>query len=135
MTRYHKMYFPIETKEAKAFWASRHKCNRLKAIVAFSRDYEDAMNNLRRFGVPVHLRLRAFNAFKNFLARPEMDGIPFSEMETPWYECIPHTTLPPAKGHWATWVDESNWLDTENWDEFIPDHTKTIPDVPSELEQ
>lgn len=117
----HKMAFPIETEIAYKFWASRHLCNRVKAIIAFSRDVEDANLNLRRFGYPYHFRARAVNAWQNFVNMPDMDKVPFTPMGVHWWDCMPHTPTPPPNGKWAVWLDNTNWLDDERWVEWIPD--------------
>lgn len=117
----HKMAYPIETETAYKFWASRHKCNRLKAIVAFSTSVRDANNNLRRFGFNAHVRLRALLAYQGFVSQPSMDRIPFTPAEIPWWECLPHEEVPPEKGRWALWDDTQEWDDTHQWVEWIPD--------------
>lgn len=114
----HKMAFPIETAEAYKFWASRHVCNRVKAVISFSLNQEDAMHNLRRYGFPYHFRKRAWNAWQAFVARPEMNTIPFTPLGVNWWECMPHDPQ-PGRGHWARWEDTQDWLDTNNWVEWI----------------
>ncbi|MGL5583487.1 MAG: hypothetical protein ACRDCE_21370 [Cetobacterium sp.] len=130
----HRMAYPIKTPEAYAFWASHHKCNRIKAIIAFSTSVDDAMHNMRRFGIQSHLRLRALKAFSGFVASPDMDNIPFSEMETPWWECIPHEPVPPVKGHWAVWDDDTSWDDDTDWTEWIEDNTRRAENAPDFFE-
>lgn len=85
MTKQFKLNFPVETKEAQAFWASKHKCNRLKAIIAFSLNEKNAIDNMRRHGFQTHLRQRALAAYKQYIASPTMTSIPFSEMEDEWW--------------------------------------------------
>ena len=114
-----KLNFPIETPEAYTFWASKHKCNRIKAIVAFSYDVQNANDNLRRHGLPFGQRLRALRSFSAFINNPSMTNVPFSEAETPWYECMPGSPVPPTKGHWAVWDDTIPWKDGEEWKEWI----------------
>ena len=123
----HKYSYPIETEEAKKFFASRHICNRVKAIVAFSRNPEDALRNLRN-NLPKkfnhnnnHFRRRAVLAFQNYINQPDMKNIPFSPLEIPWWDCIPREPLPPLKGHWVKWEDAEKWLDPEQWIEWIDD--------------
>lgn len=115
MVQMHKKPFPIETEEAKTFWASRHKCNRMKAIIAFSTDLKNANDNLRRSGYGVHWRNRALNNFGMFVNKPSMASVPFTEMSTPWWVCMPYTpgTIPEK----CTWVDTEVWVDTERWKE------------------
>lgn len=115
----HKMRYPIETEEAKKFWASRHKCNRIKAIIAFSKDAEEANNNLRRFGYQVHLRLRALNAWQNYVDMPDMSKVPFTPLDIPWWDCLPRDPVAPPTGKWALWMDDTNWADDQNWVEWI----------------
>lgn len=117
----HKMAFPIVTEEAYKFWASRHLCNKLKAIISFSLDKEDAMHNMRRFGYQHHLRKRAWNAWQNFVAKPDMTSIPFTPLGVNWWECLPSDPVPPAHGTWVKWVDAEKWLDSDNWVEWIAD--------------
>lgn len=117
-TPMHKMPFPIETPNAYKFWASRHVCNRVKAIISFSLDREDAMHNLRRFGFPYHFRARAWNAWQHFVARPDMDNIPFTPLGVPWWECIPNE-VQPGKGSWVLWDDSTEWIDSNEWIEWI----------------
>lgn len=117
----HKMSYPIETPEAYKFWGSRHKCNRLKAIVAFSMNIKDANYNLRRFGYNAHLRLRALLAYQQFVAQPDMVRVPFTPASIPWWDCLPHAIVPPEKGRWALWDDSVEWDDTHQWVEWIPD--------------
>lgn len=121
----HKMAFPIETEEAYKFWASRHICNRVKAIISFSLNQEDAMHNLRRFGFPYHIRKRAWNAWQNFVALPAMNKIEFTPLGINWWDCMPATPVDPPTGRWVKWDDTHNWLDTNNWVEWIEDIDRT----------
>ncbi len=83
--------YPIETDIQKKFWGSRHKCNRAKAIIAFSYDKHNAMNNMQRImGWRYFWRERAWNAFGHFVNTPDMGGIPFSEGSTAYWECMPN---------------------------------------------
>lgn len=123
----HKYHYPIETEEAKRFWASRHKCNRMKAIIAFSEDLPDANFNLRRMGFQAHLRFRAINAYKNYVARPSMLGIPFTPATIPWYECLPKHELPPPSGKYALWLDDTVWVDVSDWEEWKNDPVPPAP--------
>ena len=123
----HKYAFPITTKEAYKFWASRHICNRVKAIISFSRTEDDALRNLRN-NLPKefnhnnhHFRRRAVNAYKHYINQPEMTRIEFTPLGVNWWECIPNTPVPPAHGRWVVWEDAVNWLDDEKWVEWIDD--------------
>lgn len=115
----HKMPFPIETKEAYKFWASRHVCNRIKAIISFSLNKEDAMHNMRRYGFPYHFRARAWNAWGLWVAKPQMDKMAFTPLGVQWWECIPREPQPGPTGRWAVWNDTKDWMDNENWVEWI----------------
>jgi hypothetical protein len=85
----YKFNWPIETDEAKKFWSSNHRCNTMKAYVAFSKDKEDFMELTKRARYKHAWRHRAWDAFGYFAATPSMTGIPFSELETPWWKCMP----------------------------------------------
>lgn len=119
----HKMAYPIETQEAYKFWSSRHVCNRIKAIVAFSRNEEEAMRNLRRFGFPYGVRKRAVHAWQNYVNMPDMEKVPFTPLGIDWWDCLPLTPEPGPNGRWARWEDTQDWLDSEKWVEWIPDIT------------
>ncbi|MGL5012918.1 MAG: hypothetical protein ACRC6V_01340 [Bacteroidales bacterium] len=128
----HKNHFPIETEEAYKFWASRHICNRMKAIIAFSTDLDDAKNNLRRFGYAYHFRARALHAYQNYIAKPEMETIPFTPLGVDWWDCMPRDPLPPPSGRWVLWEDREQWEEDrgdlwDQWVEWIDD--KDIPPV------
>ncbi len=85
--------YPIETEIQKKFWGSRHKCNRAKAIIAFSYDKHNAMNNMQRIMGWRHFwRHRAWNAFGQYVNTPDMAGIPFSEGNVAYWECMPNDT-------------------------------------------
>lgn len=94
-----KLNYPIETPEAYAFWSSNHKCNRIKAIMAFSLNICNANDNLRRYGYTRAWRQRALASFGDvkkadgvslaYINNPEMkDGCTLSQMSTPWWECM-----------------------------------------------
>lgn len=118
----HKMAFPIETPSAYKFWASRHKCNRAKAIISFSLNLSDANQNLRRHGFQFHLRRRALQAYGAYVAMPEMSSMPFSPMSVPWWECMPEVPIEPPSGRYGLWIDDTIWVDPELWQEWIPDN-------------
>lgn len=118
-TLMHKMPFPIQTEAALKFWASRHKCNRMKAIIAFSTDLVDANNNLRRFGYKRFWRLRALNNFGMYVNQPSMANIPLSAMEVPWWKCMPYVPAKPI--NLCLWIDTEIWIDTNHWTEVCPD--------------
>lgn len=114
----HKYTYPIETPEAHKFWGSRHVCNRVKAIIAFSRDLTEANSNLRRSGFQRHFRKRALNAWQHFVAMPDMTTVPFTPLGVDWWDCMPHTPEPPPSGRWVKWQDAEQWLDPERWAEW-----------------
>lgn len=107
--------YPIETEEAKKFWASRHKCNKMKCIIAFSLNLDNANDNLRRFGYTLSWRKKAIRHFGGYVNQPDMAGIPFSEMSTPWWECMGYDPNPP-KPDVVRWMDSMNWQDAMTWD-------------------
>lgn len=120
-----KLNYPVETKEARKFWASKHVCNRVKAIIAFSRDLSNANDNLRRAGYANGFRKRAVNAWKHYVNMPAMDVVPFTPMGVDWWDCIPLEPMPPAKGRWVRWDDAEKWLDPDKWTEWEEFPTKT----------
>lgn len=81
--------YPIETPEAEKFWASNHKSNKVKAIIAFSLDLENANANLGRYGYTRAWRNRALYHFGQYVNQPDMAAVPFSELSTPWYLDMP----------------------------------------------
>jgi len=114
MAKMFKLNYPIETPEAYAFWASRHKCNVMKSYIAYSTDLADANDNLKRAGYSLHWRKKAIASFGKWVAYPEMRRIPFSELETPYWECMPYdgTVVPPFKDYWD---DPDHWNDQIRW--------------------
>lgn len=117
----HKMAFPVETPEAYKFWASRHLCNRVKAIISFSLNEEDAMHNMRRFGFQYHIRKRAWNAWQFYVAQPEMTKIEFTPLGINWWDCLPSIPVPPKHGTWIRWDDSIKWNDADKWVEWLDD--------------
>lgn len=116
MAKYFKHNYPIETDEAREFWASNHKCNRMKAIIAFSFDLHNANMNLLRAGYSRLWRLRALNNFGMYVNSPLMRRIPYSEIETPWWVCMPYVPGEPPTTS-CVWVDAEVWVDTNRWTE------------------
>lgn len=114
----HRLAYPIETPEAYKFWGSRHLCNRVKAIIAFSKTLEDANNNLRRFGYQRHFRKRAINAWQFYVDMPDMEKVPFTPLSMPWWDCMPAIPEPPPTGRWVRWNDDTQWLDPNQWVEW-----------------
>lgn len=112
-----KLNYPIETEEAKKFWSSNQKLNRIKAIIAFSLTLENANDNLRRYGYSKHFRTRALNNFCMYVNQPAMTGIPFNSMDDEWWVEMPHretslcAVVPPVNFNWQ---DSDIWNDTTN---------------------
>lgn len=107
--------YPIETELAKKFWASKHKCNKVKSIIAFSLNLDNANDNLRRYGYTLSWRKKAIRHFGKYVSQPAMDGIPFSELSTPWWECMGQDPTPPPP-FVVLWMDSMNWQDAMTWD-------------------
>ena len=131
----HKLPFPVVTREAQKFWASKHICNRVKAVISFSRNREEALRLMRIYvpGKPHHFRERAWNAWKLYVGLHEMDKIPYSEMEDKWWDCIPRGTAPGPSGFWTLWDDSEQWDDPEKWNEWTQT-TKEATNAPDFLE-
>ncbi len=107
--------YPIETPEAEKFWGSIHKCNKMKSIIAFSLNLDNANDNLRRYGYTLSWRKKAIRHFGVYVNTPSMVGIPFSELSTPWWECMSFDPTPPPP-FVAAWMDNMNWQDAMTWD-------------------
>lgn len=84
----YKLNFPIVTDEAYAFWESRHKLNRIKAIIAFSLDLDNANDNLRRAGYYRQYRKRYLDIYGCIVHMPDMKDIPFSPLTEHWWDPI-----------------------------------------------
>lgn len=84
-----KLNFPIETEEAENFWASRHRLNRIKAIIAFSLNVDNANDNLRRFGYHYDYRQKYLKLYAQYVNSPAMTNVPFSTTEEAWYSPNP----------------------------------------------
>lgn len=85
-----KLNFPVTTDEARKFWASQHKLNRVKAIIAFSLSESNANDNLRREGFPRGFRELAVVKYKNYIGQHDMKNVPFSALSDLWYKEITH---------------------------------------------
>lgn len=85
----YKLNFPIETEDAKKFWASRHRLNRIKAIMAFSLDLDNANDNLRRAGYYRQYRKKYLALYASVVNKPTMAGIPFSDLDDHWWNPKP----------------------------------------------
>lgn len=76
---------PNKTALAEKFWASKHVCNHTKAIIAFAFDMKNANDSLRRYGYTRGWRTKALYHYGKYVNKPDMAGIPFTELSTPWY--------------------------------------------------
>lgn len=80
-----KLNFPIETEDALKFWGSKHRLNRIKAIIAFSLDVDNANDNLRRAGYHYSYRRKYLDHYQQYVNQPKMDTVPFSGLDDDWY--------------------------------------------------
>lgn len=109
--------FPTTTPEAQKFWASKHKCNKAKAIMAFSKDLRNANWNLIQYGYTNSWRSKIFAHYGKYVNQPSMVGIPFTPLSIPWWECLgevpgdfiplPNVPIPSA----AYWNDLARWIE------------------------
>lgn len=116
--------YPIETELQKKFWGSKHKCNKMKSIIAFSTDLFNANDNLRRYGYTYAWRKKALRAFGLYINTPSMVGIPFSELSDTWWDCMPVEGYPPIP---PNYTDVSEFDDSGGygfWEEVAPNHWK-----------
>lgn len=109
---------PIQGEVALKFWSSSNICNRVRAICAYSVDYEDANRNLTRYGYSNSFRKRVLGKAGIVFNNPTMENLPFNEGNTPLDECLDKG---PINGRFATWMDALNWDDSQDWVEWIPD--------------
>lgn len=112
-TPLYKLNYPVETPEALAFWSSNHRCNRMKAIIAFSLDLDNANDNLRRAGYSRQFRKRALFNFCMYVNQPAMSGIPLNDLSDVWYEVMPYRTESLCSA--GLWVDGEDWVDGNSW--------------------
>jgi hypothetical protein len=82
--------YPVETPEAFAFWDSDHKCNQSKAFIAFCIDEANFEELAKRYGFSRLWRDRMWAAFGMYVNTPDMVAIPFTEIETPYWDCMPN---------------------------------------------
>lgn len=85
MSDLYKLNFPVETEEAKRFWASRHKSNRLKAMAAFSLNKPNYNDNMRRAGYSLWWRRKAILSYSQYIRDPGMKDVPFSTLSEPFW--------------------------------------------------
>ena len=72
--------FSISTELQVKFWGSRNKSNRAKALISFSKDERNAMDNMRRNTAWLNgRRKRMWEQYGQFVNTPSMEGIPFTE--------------------------------------------------------
>lgn len=103
----YKLNFPIETERAREFWGSKHKLNRIKAIIAFSLDLDNANDNLRRHGYYRQYRKRYLEVYSCYVNNPKMDGsdgkqnVPFSDLQEHWWNptAVCGTITPPVNNN------------------------------------
>ena len=76
-----KLNYPVKTANAKKFWGSRHICNRMQCIIAFSLNLSNANDNLRRAGYSYAWRKRALLAFGAGVNKPTMPASSFKFAE------------------------------------------------------
>lgn len=91
MEKYFKLNFPVETEEAQRFWASKHRLNRIKAIIAFSTDLDNANDNLRRAGYSYMYRKKYLKAYSCYVNSPSMKVVIYSDLHDLWYDPKPCT--------------------------------------------
>ncbi|MGG7954782.1 hypothetical protein PGN61_20980 [Klebsiella aerogenes] len=82
----YKLNFPIKTDEANKFWSSHHKLNKVKAVIAFSLNVDNANDNLRRYGFTRGFRERCLMKYSKYIKQPDMKNIPFSLLLPEWYK-------------------------------------------------
>lgn len=116
--------YPITTPEAEAFWASKHKCNKMKRIIAFSYDLHNANDNLRRYGYTYAWRKKALRAFGMYVNSPDMKGIPFSTLEDKWWECMPAEGYPPIPHNFTDRSEFDSSGGYGFWEEVAANHWK-----------
>ena len=80
----------IVTPLAEKFFASNHKCNRMKAHAAFSTSVAVYNDRLRSAGYSLGWRNRAIKAYTKYINNPSMTGIPYSELDSKYYIEMPY---------------------------------------------
>lgn len=91
MAENYKLNYPVETDTAKKFWESHHRLNRIKCIIAFSLNMDNANDNLRRFGYARQYRKKYLDLYHEFVNNPKMDNsdgkvkVPLSGGDDLWY--------------------------------------------------
>ncbi|HAV9873783.1 TPA: hypothetical protein JLH60_004759 [Escherichia coli] len=72
--------YEIRTPLQIKFWSSANRDNRVKAIIAFSLDYENAQDNLRRAGYPYGWRQRKLEEYKQYINHYDFADVPYSNV-------------------------------------------------------
>lgn len=73
-------------EHAKSVKESRHILNKVKYIIAYSDDYDDAINNLRRKGYPRGFRSLCVEHYKSIIGKPDMSDVGISPINGyPWW--------------------------------------------------
>lgn len=117
----------ITTPEAQKFWASKHKCNKAKAIMAFSKTLQNANWNLIQYGYTNSWRSKIFAHYGQYVNQPDMKNIPFTPLSVAWWQCLPEvpgnfiplpgSTTPPSAAYWD---DLERWIDANKLGEPKP---------------
>lgn len=85
-------YLPITSERAIEFFASSHKADNAKGIVAHSPTLKAANDTFWRKGYPLQLRKRLLATYKQYVNNPSMTGVPFSNLnyKYDWKEELLH---------------------------------------------
>jgi hypothetical protein len=89
--------YPIETELQIQFWSSNHRCNIMKAYVAFSLNEANFLKLTDRAGYKRAWRKRAWSAYSVYVNTPDFTGVPFSELEDNWWIDMPNIEVPSTK--------------------------------------
>ncbi|EBW2292206.1 hypothetical protein DFV88_24800 [Salmonella enterica subsp. enterica serovar Newport] len=76
--RFYKHNYEIKTPLQIKFWSSAHRDNRIKAIIAFSLDYDNANDNLRRAGYTFGYRHKKLEEYKQYINHYDFADVPYS---------------------------------------------------------
>ncbi|EOG8337672.1 hypothetical protein ACLIX5_004470 [Salmonella enterica subsp. enterica serovar Bredeney] len=75
---FYKHNYPIDSDIRVKFWGSNHHDNKVKAVIAFSLDYDNAVDNLRRTGWAYGWRMKKLEEYKAYINNPDFVGVPYS---------------------------------------------------------
>lgn len=78
-----KVYLPMTSPEAYEFFASNHKCNHAKAVMAHSATMQQANDTFWRRGFTLQMRKRFLKTYKKYLGQQDMSTIPMSPEVNP----------------------------------------------------